>query len=55
MKTWDSITETGKLVFPMLANAVLLVNSLEADTIQEVYWGTATAQTSNAFYSGWTK
>ncbi len=40
----------GKTNFSNAGDAVLLVNSLEADTIQEVYWGTATAQTSNAFY-----
>jgi hypothetical protein len=42
----------GKTNFSNAGDAVLLVNSIIADTLAEVYWGTATPQTSKAIYLG---
>jgi len=41
---------TGKTNFSNAGDAVLIVNSVESDTVAEVYWGTALPQTSNAIY-----
>lgn len=40
----------GKTNFSNSGDAVLLVNSLKADTLAEVYWGTANPHTKNAIY-----
>lgn len=40
----------GKTNFSRSGDAVLFVNSIEADTLFEVYWGSAEAQTNNAIY-----
>lgn len=42
----------GKSNFSNAGDAVLLVNSISADTLAEVFWGTASPQTSNALYLG---
>ncbi len=42
----------GKTNFSNAGDAVLLVNSVNADTLAEVYWGTALPRTSNALYLG---
>ncbi|MCF8261511.1 MAG: lamin tail domain-containing protein [Melioribacteraceae bacterium] len=40
----------GKSNFSNAGDAVLLVNSITGDTLAELYWGTASAQTSGAIY-----
>ncbi len=42
----------GKSNFSNSGDAVLLVNSAVSDTVSEVYWGSAAAQTSKAIYLG---
>ncbi len=41
---------SGKTNFSNSGDAVLLVNSLEADTLAEVYWGTTLPRSSKAIY-----
>ncbi len=42
----------GKSNFSNKGDAVILVNTTVPDTVQEIYWGTATPHTKNAIYLG---
>ena len=42
----------GNSNFSNKGDAVLLVDSLQADTVKEIYWGSALPQTSKAIYLG---